>query len=378
MTQGFLDIILVNRTGARMLYAHITGRRLRRNAGDGEDDVGPMMMRSDGVTPHMLATGGPDRRPPGVDHEIRVGGPGQEPATHVLREFGAELSAGFGGAFTDELGDANYNSEWTFAELTFNKNEVYANISFVDFLNIPVALHLARHTRPPEEVIGMPKGAITTIAHRLEQLGNPWKKLAVRSPSGGFIRILSPNSGEQVYPGLFKGFFREYVDAVWKHYEDNELVADTQRDWGMFRGRVGGGALLQLKGGDGWNLTYEKPTTKDILTCDTGPFAVRQPRDQREEARLNVGARIAAAFNRGTLLINPRQPNGERIETYYTHQPINHYARLCHKMSVGHRGYAFPYDDVSANGKYGQLREHWKSQGVDGDGWRTSGCEHVV
>ncbi|KPM46285.1 hypothetical protein AK830_g313 [Neonectria ditissima] len=370
MTQGFLDIVLVNRTGASILFAHITGRRLQPNGVGAEVDVGPIMIKSDGMTPHMLASGGGNRRSPGVDHGIRVGGPGAKKRVRIPRLAGGRVyfsknrpltfyvnSESSGPALVEPSpmnpADTNYGVEWTFAELTFNQAEVYANISYVDFLNIPVALHLSTHAGPAKEVTGMPKGAITRIAKRLEELGNSWGKLVVRSPSGALIRILSPNSGEQVYPGLFKGFFREHVDAVWKHYENTDLIVDTQRDWGVFRGRVSGG-VLKLRGKDGWTLTYEKPTTKDILTCNTGPFALREPRDEKEEARLNVGARIAAAFNRGTLLINPRQPHGERVETYYTQRPINHYARLCHKMSVAHRGYAFPYDDVSASGKSDQ------------------------
>ena len=61
-------------------------------------------------------------------------------------------------------------------------------------------------------------------------------------------------------------------------------------------------------------------------------------------------ARISAALNRSTLLMDANQPDGENPATYYTNAVTNHYARLAHANSMDGRGYAFPYDDVAPNG----------------------------
>ena len=36
--------------------------------------------------------------------------------------------------------DPNINSMWDFCEFTFNTSQIYADISYVDFVSIPVAL----------------------------------------------------------------------------------------------------------------------------------------------------------------------------------------------------------------------------------------------
>lgn len=360
MTKAYLDIDLVNRTDASMLYVHITGNRLHNET---NQPLGPMIMKADGQTPHMLTWNGVNASKLAVDHGIRVGRPGDTKRVRIPRLEGGRIYFSKGRPLTFLVNegpalvepsvmnktDANYGGHWTFAELTFNMGEVYANVSYVDFLSIPTALRLTTESGRVAEVQGIPKGGITKVAEGLEKLGNPWKKLVVRSPSGSIIRILSLNSGYELYPDLFRNFFDEYVDRCWERYEKVDLMVDTQRaEWGVFKGRVRGGLLRFTKPNKpGFEFNFEKPTTQDVLTCNTGPFAVRQPVDEREKARLAVGARIAAAINRVTLLVNNKQPSGEKVSTYYRTQPCNYYSKKVHRVSHENRGYTFPYDDVT-------------------------------
>ena len=55
------------------------------------------------------------------------------------------------------------------------------------------------------------------------------------------------------------------------------------------------------------------------------------------------------ALNRGTLLANPNQPDATAT-AFYKVPTTNHYARLIHASTTGGAGYAFPYDDVHADG----------------------------
>ncbi|KAH7131381.1 hypothetical protein B0J13DRAFT_562468 [Dactylonectria estremocensis] len=354
MTRLFLDIDLVNRTEAPMLYAHITGTRLD----DGDGEMGPMMMNAAGQ-PYMLPSPGLDGQLVEVDHGIRIGRPGTKKRVRIPRLAGGRIyfSKNHKLTFRVNMGpalvepstlnkdDPNYGGHWTFVELTFNKTQVYANVSYVDFLSIPTALRLGNDAGEVSQVRGIPKGGITQVAKGLEKLGSPWNKLVVRSSTKSIIRILSMNSGHELYPELFGNFFDGYINKVWKHYETHELFVDTQNQWGVFTGQVQGG-LLRFTGK--FDFSFEKPTTKDVLTCDTGPFAVKvKPIDEEESARLAVGARVAAAFNRVTLLRNNKQPHGEKINTYYGVQPCNYYSKKVHRVSHAHRGYTFPYDDVS-------------------------------
>jgi Beta-1,3-glucanase len=63
----------------------------------------------------------------------------------------------------------------------------------------------------------------------------------------------------------------------------------------------------------------------------------------------NLTARIGAALNRGTLLANARQPDATAAD-FYRVPVTNHHARLVHSATVDGAGYAFPYDDVHADG----------------------------
>ena len=65
---------------------------------------------------------------------------------------------------------------------------------------------------------------------------------------------------------------------------------------------------------------------------------------------LAILPRLAAAFNRSTLLTDSSQPDGENPADYYTNATTNHYARIVHATAQDRRGYAFPYDDVAPTG----------------------------
>lgn len=90
--------------------------------------------------------------------------------------------------------------------------------------------------------------------------------------------------------------------------------------------------------------SFAKPTTANIFSCSSGPFA------NNEGALGPLTARITAAFNRSTLLNEQVHPNEEKVDDFYKAEITNHYARLVHQANIDCRGYAFPYDDVPAGG----------------------------
>jgi hypothetical protein len=65
---------------------------------------------------------------------------------------------------------------------------------------------------------------------------------------------------------------------------------------------------------------------------------------------LAILPRLAAAFNRSTLLTDSDQPDGENPADYYANAITNHYARIVHATAIDGRGCAFPYDDVALAG----------------------------
>ncbi|MFE6554536.1 glycoside hydrolase family 64 protein [Streptomyces sp. NPDC057746] len=245
--------------------------------------------------------------------------------------------------------DANYGKTWSFCEFTFNSAQLYANISYVDLVTaLPIGLTLegdATHTVAP-----LPEGAVGRIAADLTAQaakdGQPWDRLVVRDTGGEVLRVVSPQNLMAPYfdqPDRmpFRDLWSAYIDDVWQKYRAADLGIDLQGGRGVFTGRVRGDALT-FTGGH----TFAKPTSKDVFTCNHGPFA-NNPDDPDDKKGLL--ARLAAGFNRSLMLTHPEQPNGAVGADYYQGSVTNHWARVVHSNSP--IGYAFPYDDVRPDGQ---------------------------
>lgn len=237
--------------------------------------------------------------------------------------------------------DPNYLTEWGFVELTFNKDQLYANISYVDFVgSIPTGLSLETASGATQHVSGMGPDGLEGVCHGLTQQrqrdGKGWDQLIVQ-PQGRPLRVLSLNQVVKVKPDIFADYYNRYIDQVWQHLSTNEVTFDTQMAAGVVKARVQGGKLSVGKS------QFAKPTTLDVLSCDSGAFATGS--DPEVNA---IIPRIAAAFNRSTLLDTQAFP--EDKDLHYKNQVTNHYSRVVHEMNSDGKGYAFPYDDVQKTG----------------------------
>ncbi|MBQ0852136.1 sugar hydrolase [Streptomyces sp. BH-SS-21] len=245
--------------------------------------------------------------------------------------------------------DPNYGRTWSFCEFTFNTDQLYANISYVDLVTaLPIGLTLegdATHTVAP-----LPDGAVDRIAADLTAQaakdGQPWDKLVTRGGDGSVLRVVSPQNLMAPYfdrPAEmpFRDLWTGYIDQVWDKYRSTDLGIDLQGGRGVLTGRVSGDTLT-FAGGH----TFSKPTSKDIFTCNHGPFT-NNPGDSDDKKA--ILARLAAGFNRSIMLTHPTQPNGTTTSDYYTDAVTNHWARVVHANSP--IGYAFPYDDVRPDGQ---------------------------
>ncbi|KAH8131757.1 hypothetical protein ACSS6W_008076 [Trichoderma asperelloides] len=374
MTPSTLSIVVQNKTSASQLYVFVTGQAAQ----------GVFFLRADGVTPYYPASPSSTLQPLSQDCAVAVGGPGQSRTLTVPRLAGARIWFSQAKPLTfllnpgpavvepssTNVADPNYNIQWAFCEFTLNTAELYVNVSYVDFFSIPVSLRLENGAGVVTSVPGMPAGALDSICSQLKAQaakdGAGWDKLVVQQSGGGGgggnLRALSPNSGSVMFPGLFSGYYQPYVDAVWKKYQAADLTVNTQfSNWGNVAGRVdSSGQKLVFPAGYG---SFAKPAATDIFSCDSGPFAGGAGVTAQQ---LNVGARLAAALNRSTLLNGGQQPEGEDVSQYYQDAVTNHYSRICHAVSVGGRGYAFPYDDVGKTG------------GVDQSGFLNDGDPKVL
>ncbi|SPO01072.1 related to beta-1,3-glucanase [Cephalotrichum gorgonifer] len=367
-TDPTLNILLKNNTASPTLHVHITGLAL-------ESGNAPFLLRSDGKTPYLPPSPPGILTPLPVDCSIALGPPGSTRTVTIPRLAGGRIWYSVDGPLTFLLNpgpaivepsvmnpsDPNHGLSWGFAEFTYNDFQLFVNVSYVDFVSIPVSLTLETKAGERMVVEGLPKDGLDRVCAKLREQDARdkagWGQLVVPRPGGGGnLRALSPNSGMVASGGaLFKDYFAAQVDAVWARYAGGRsLTVNTQAGWGDVTGKVVDGKLSFSGAG-----AFGKPSTGDIFSCSTGPFARGA---DWTELRGNVAARIAAALNRSTLLANDRQPEGEKVEGYYREAVTNHYSRICHETSIHGRGYAFPYDDVGPANGVDQSGSLWHSE----------------
>lgn len=237
--------------------------------------------------------------------------------------------------------DPNARVDFGFCEFTLNNDQLYANISYVDFVpRIPIAITLNTASGATQQVAGMPSDGLDKIADGLraqsQQDGRPWDKLIVQD-NGQNLRILNATHGNAV-GASFDGYYEPHVDAVWQKYSQSEMKVNTQAGPGIVPGQVNDRGELVI-GGE----AFGKPNTADILGCNSGPFTTGA-----SPARNAIIPRLAAAFVRSTLLDCEDHPSDP--STFYRKDPTNHYARIVHENNLDGKGYAFAYDDVQPDG----------------------------
>ena len=182
----------------------------------------------------------------------------------------------------------------------------------------PIALTLTDTTGASQHISGMPANGMQTVAtglvHQTAKDGRRWSSLIVNNSAGQLLRILSPNSGILLNPSWFQPYWTDYVDQVWSRYSSQPLTVNTQASYGNVQGKVNAQGLLDFGAGG----SFAKPTAADIFSCSTGPFAT----DQNGETNTII-PRLAAAFNRSTLLLSSATPDGTTPSQYYTNPTTN-------------------------------------------------------
>jgi Beta-1,3-glucanase/Carbohydrate binding module (family 6) len=348
MTPQTLNIALKNNTSSPTVYAYITGQDTSRNS--------VLLIQSDGHTPYYPASPSSSLSPLAVDCGIRLGPSGSTITITIPRISSARVwvsidtplvfllnpGPGLVEPSVTNPSDPNIATTWGFCELTFNEEQLYANISYVDFVSVPISLALTNSSGEVKSVLGIPNDGLDTVCAQLASQqsadGKGWGGLIVSS-GGRNLRALSPNLGTVVNPSLFQGYFDPYVNQVWSKYTSTSLLVDTQATWGVVSGTVGPDGQFTFPGLG----SFSKPSTRDIFSCSTGPFVVTSA------AMAALVPRLSAAFNRSTLLLSSSQPSANTNQ-YYMNPITNHYSRIVHQVSVDKRGYAFPYDDVAPSG----------------------------
>jgi hypothetical protein len=177
------------------------------------------------------------------------------------------------------------------------------------------------------------------LRQQAQQDSRPWDKLIINSEDDGRpLRILNATHGDAVGAD-FSGYYEPLVEEVWQKYRsDAKLSINTQASPGILQGHINHASKLIIGSEE-----FSKPTTSDILSCNTGPFTTGS-----SPTRNAIIPRLAAAFVRTTILDAEHHPS--EPHTFYKRDPTNHYARLVHRHNLDGKGYAFAYDDVQVDG----------------------------
>jgi len=237
---------------------------------------------------------------------------------------------------------------WGFVELTWTPDGgIYANISYVDFVGLPVGMYL-NATDGNQSALGVNRDAVAEICADLAAQtaidGQPWDSLCVTDSKGTPLRVLSPTQYLSINNSAWSTYWNNYIDQVWDHYTDNNLTINTQAQAGMVNCSVTNETMYCA----GDNRGYAKPTATDLYGCNGGPFSIQGGDNQVHYA---VVPRLCAAFHRTTLLL----PGGNvqpalNSSYFYTESPTNFYSKIVHEYEVDGKGYAFAYDDVTPDG----------------------------
>ncbi|MCJ1339621.1 hypothetical protein MMC09_004911 [Bachmanniomyces sp. S44760] len=343
-----LQINLVNNTSSTNVFAFVTGLAIDNNNAW-------FLLSADGKTPYYPPSPASVGTAVAQDCAIKLGSPGATTSIAIPHIAGGRIYLSVDTPLTFLLNpgpalvepsvtntsDANINIDWGFCEFTWNSDQLYANISYVDFVSLPIALNLTTSSGAAKQVLGLPANGLDTICSGLVAQSaadnQGWSSLIVKGPNGQNLRVLSPNQGIVMNGSLFSGYFEPYVDQVWSKYTITNLQVDTQASFGVVQGEVSNNQL-QLSG-EG----FVKPSTHDIFNASSGPFATGS--DAKRNA---IIPRLNAEMNRSTLLTSTAIP--APLDQYYKNPVTNHYARLCHATNLDGRGYAHPYDDVAPSG----------------------------
>jgi len=345
-----LNIALHNQTASTSVYVYITGRAIDNNNA-------LFLLLADGHTPYFPPSPAAIGTGIAENTAIALGALGNTVTVTIPHIAGGRIYFSIDAPLAFFLNpgpalvepsvtnpsDPNINIDWGFAEFTFNHDQLYANISYVDFVGPPVALDLTTFGGQTQHISGMPVDGLDRVCDGLRAQhagdGKGWDKLIV-THNGRNLRALSPNQGMVLHPDLFANYFDEYINHAWKKFSSQSLTIDTQASFGKLSGKVSSSAGGKISFG---GSRFSKPTTRDIFGCSSGPF------ETGPSAETNtIIPRLAAAFNRSTLLVADSFPADKSL--YYKHGVTNHYSRIVHEANLDGKGYAFPYDDVQPSG----------------------------
>src|SRR5947209_1408892 len=178
-----LNIALQNQTTSNTVYAYITGLALQHNNA-------LFLLQSDGRS-YYFPTQPPSIGSPLTQNcAIALGNPGSTRTVTIPQIAGGRIWFSIDSPLTFLLNpgpalvepsvtnpsDPNINIRWGFCEFTFNAAQLYANISYVDFVGVPVAIALTNEAGNTKKVAGSLGFGVTMVGPVIIAFGSEAQK----------------------------------------------------------------------------------------------------------------------------------------------------------------------------------------------------------
>jgi glycosyl hydrolase family 64 (putative beta-1,3-glucanase) len=244
---------------------------------------------------------------------------------------------GWGGPDLHNPQDPNADVYFDWYEFTYSYDPgapvpFGGNTTQVDMFGIPLTARLQQASSGYDQSVGITLTREQNYAQYGETVGPAFQSLA------GDYRIVAPRSSSAFAGGgKYGDLIQPAIDAAWQKWATDGFTLTRLNQ--TFSGRVVEGRLEFTKDGQGPHY-LDKPTSADVVQC---AGALVPPAPEKVVER-ELGAELGAAFNRG---VSGNTTTWYQPSDYYTHEPSNDYAAFFHRISIDHRAYGFPYDDVN-------------------------------
>ncbi|WNM24156.1 beta-1,3-glucanase family protein [Demequina capsici] len=243
--------------------------------------------------------------------------------------------------------DPNHDILFDWAEFTRNGTGIFINTTMVDMSSVPISLSVTDSSGDTTTEGTLVSGGREQIFAEIEALGGDWANLIQTRESDGLpLRVLAPIHGMETESAFSSTFFDSYIDDVYDYYASHTLT--VAMDMGTYTGTVNGDSFTFTDSSGATIGSLTRPTTAEVFGCSGALQPGGQP---NQTAILAVGARVCAAFHRGTLSTPSRvasdtQPTYDASSFYQT-ASSDLYSKVMHDASADGRAYGFAFDDVA-------------------------------
>ncbi|AHH97198.1 glycoside hydrolase family 64 protein [Kutzneria viridogrisea] len=236
--------------------------------------------------------------------------------------------------------DPNRNILFNWTEYTLNDAGLWINSTQVDMFSAPYAVGVQPTGGATRTTGHLKPGGYNGFYSALRGQPGGWANLIQTRSDGTVLRALAPGHGIEA-GALPRTVMDDYVNRVWSKYSGSTLTVTPFGDQPntKYYGRVSGNTMNFTNGSGAVVTSFQKPDADSIFGCykllDAPNDLVRGP----------ISRTLCAGYNRGTLLVNPNQPDSNP-GGFYKDAVTNHYARKIHAQMADGKAYAFAFDDV--------------------------------